>query len=96
MSGRFAADAVAARKGDPAPAYERATKHAFYGRLRHRVKLMNFLERRPARFDVLFRQLERAPRFADLLQHDRNDFTPAQWMYLYAQAARFGITALRA
>jgi digeranylgeranylglycerophospholipid reductase len=97
MSGRFAAAAVAShRSGDPAPAYERATKHAFYGRLRHRAKLMHFLERRPARFDVLFRQLERAPRFAELLQHDRNDFTPLQWLYLYAQAARFGLTSLRA
>jgi flavin-dependent dehydrogenase len=97
MSGRYAANAiVAARNGDPAPAYERATKGAFYGRLRHRYKLMNFLERKPARFDVLFRQLERSPKFAELLQHDRNDFTPMQWVYLYAQAARFGLTALGA
>ena len=98
MSGRYAAAAVvAARDGrDPAPAYERSTKGAFYGRLRHRHKLMHFLERRPARFDVLFRQLERTPRFAELLQHDRNDFSPLQWVYLYAQAARFGLVALRA
>jgi len=98
LSGRYAAAAVtAARDGrDPAPAFERATKGAFYGRLHHRHHLMNFLERRPARFDVLFRQLERTPRFFDLLQRDRNDFSPLQWMYLYAQAARFGLTALRA
>jgi flavin-dependent dehydrogenase len=98
MSGRYAAAAVAAARDgrDPAPAYERSTKGAFYGRLRHRHKLMNFLERRPARFDVLFRQLERTPRFYDLLQRDRNDFTPLQWLYLYAQAARFGAAALRA
>ena len=96
MSGRFAAAAVSAAKAgaaDPAPAYDRATKHAFYSRLRHRAKLMSFLERKPARFDVLFRQLEGAPRFADLLQHDRNDFTPAQWLYLYGQALRFGARA---
>jgi flavin-dependent dehydrogenase len=94
LSGRFAAAAVAARgAADPAPAYERATKHAFYARLHHRQKLMRFLERKPARFDVLFRQLERAPRMAELLQHDRNDFTPPQWLYLYAQAARFGLRA---
>jgi flavin-dependent dehydrogenase len=96
MSGRFAAAAtVAAQRaaGDPAPAYERAVKHAFYARLHHRHKLMTFLERKPARFDLLFRQLENAPRFAELLQHDRNDFTPAQWVYLYAQAARFGLRA---
>ena len=57
---------------------------------------MTFLERRPARFDVLFDQLERTPKFAELLQHDRNDFTPAQWAYLYAQAARFSLRAARA
>lgn len=96
LTGRFAAAAAtAARHGarDPAPAYERATKRAFYARLRHRAKLMAFLERKPARFDVLFRQLEATPRFAELLQHDRNDFTPLQWCYLYAQAARFGLRA---
>jgi flavin-dependent dehydrogenase len=96
MSGRFAAEAVSRGKReaqDPAPAYERATKRAFYARLHHRAKLMAFLERKPARFDLLFRQLEGTPRFAELLQHDRNDFTPAQWLYLYAQAARFGLRA---
>ncbi|HEY5350259.1 MAG TPA: NAD(P)/FAD-dependent oxidoreductase, partial [Candidatus Lustribacter sp.] len=80
MSGRYAAAAVSAGKRDardPAPAYDRAAKHAFYARLRHRQKLMSFLERKPDRFDVLFRQLEGTPRFAELLQHDRNDFTPA-------------------
>jgi flavin-dependent dehydrogenase len=96
MSGRFAAAAVrdgrrAAR--DPAPAYEKATKQAFYARLRHRHKLMTFLERKPARFDLLFRQMESSPHFTDLLQCDRNDFTPRQWLYLYAQAARFGLRA---
>jgi len=97
-TGRFAAAAVARVRGggDPTPLYVAATKKAFYGRLRHRQKLMAFLERKPARFDVLFRQLETTPRFAELLQHDRNDFTPAQWMYLYAQAARFSLAALRA
>ena len=96
MSGRYAAAAVSTGNRDardPAPAYDRATKRAFYARLRHRQKLMSFLERKPDRFDILFRQLEGAPRFAELLQHDRNDFTPPQWLYLYAQAARFGLRA---
>jgi flavin-dependent dehydrogenase len=96
MTGRYAAGAVSAGKrdgSDPAPAYDRATKRAFYARLRHRQKLMSFLERKPARFDVLFRQLEGAPRFAELLQHDRNDYTRLQWLYLYGQAARFGLRA---
>ncbi len=56
---------------------------------------MAFLERKPRRFDVLFEQLEAAPVFADLLQHDRNDFSALQWMYLYAQAAKFSLRALR-
>ena len=98
-SGRLAAEAVAAvragRASDPAPAYERGVKRAFYGRLRHRHKLMTVLERKPARFDVLFRQLEETPRFAEMLQRDRNAFTPLEWMYLYAQAAKFSLAALR-
>ncbi|MBV9103952.1 MAG: NAD(P)/FAD-dependent oxidoreductase [Candidatus Eremiobacteraeota bacterium] len=96
-SGRFAAEAVVAeKKGKTASAavhYRRATTRAFYGRLRHRHKLMTFLERRPVRFDILFEQLESTPRFAKLLQHDRHDFTLPQWLYLYAQAARFGLRA---
>ena len=80
MSGRFAArrSPTRAARRDPAPAqqYEQASKALFYGRLRHRHKLMTFLERRPARFDVLFEQLAGTPRFADLLQRERNDFTP--------------------
>ncbi len=100
FTGRIAADVTArSRRGrltDPAQHFERMTKRAFYGRLRHRHRLMTFLERKPARFDTLFEQLEEAPRFADLLQHDRNDFTPLQWIYLYAQAAKFSLRALRA
>jgi geranylgeranyl reductase len=99
-TGRLAAEAAAKfRRGrlrDPARTYEHATKSAFYGRLRHRRQLMTFLERNPARFDTLFEQLEATPEFANLLQHDRNDFTRAQWMYLYAQAAKFYVRALRA
>jgi hypothetical protein len=56
---------------------------------------MNFLERKPARFDVLFRQLEDTPRFEEMLQRDRNDFSAWDWMYLYAQAAKFSLRALR-
>ena len=98
-TGRLAAEAVGGvrtgRSGDAAPAYQRAVQRAFYGRLRHRHRLMTFLERKPARFDVLFRQLEATPRFAELLQRDRNAFSPSEWLYLYAQAARFSLSALR-
>ena len=98
-TGRLAAEAAGdarARGTDPAPAYERAVKRAFYGRLRHRHHLMTFLERKPVRFDVLFRQLEETPRFAHLLQGNRNGFSAWERMYLYVQAAKFSLRALRA
>jgi digeranylgeranylglycerophospholipid reductase len=99
-SGRIAAEAVAAlrdgRIRDAALGYERGVKRAFYGRLRHRQRLMTMLERKPARFDVLFDQLERTPRFAELLQRDRNAFSVREWLYLYGQAAKFSLSALRA
>ena len=100
MSGRVAAAAVAdAKHGKTRGAgrhYEAVLKSIFYGRLRHRHKLMTFLERRPVRFDVLFEQLAGSPRFATMLQRDRNDFSLAEWAFLYAQAALFSIRALRA
>jgi len=99
-SGRIAAAAVARVKSGAARAagahYERALKAAFYGRLRHRHKLMTILERRPRRFDVLFEQLAGSPRLATMLQRDRNDFSLGEWAFLYAQAALFSIRALRA
>ncbi|MGH7708396.1 MAG: hypothetical protein ACREM6_10800 [Vulcanimicrobiaceae bacterium] len=100
VSGRLASQAVVEHKRgrtpDAAAHYERTAKQRFYGRLYHRFKLMNFLERRPARFDVLFGQIERERRLCDLLQRDRNDFSLGEWLYLYAQAALFGIKAIRA
>jgi digeranylgeranylglycerophospholipid reductase len=100
FSGRMAATAVSdakrGRTAAPGRQYEKHLKNAFYGRLRHRHKLMTFLERRPMRFDVLFEQLARSPRFANMLQRDRNDFSLGEWAFLYAQAALFSVRALRA
>jgi flavin-dependent dehydrogenase len=99
MSGRLAAAAVVAAKHggtkNAAEQYDRALKGLFYGRLRQRQKLMAFLERKPARFDVLFDQLSRFPKLADLLQRDRHEFSLGEWLFLYAQAAIFGVRALR-
>jgi digeranylgeranylglycerophospholipid reductase len=99
MTGRFAAQAATAlragRVRDAAPPYQRAVRRAFHGRLRHRQKLMTFLERKPARFDVLFRQLEETPRFNELLQRDRATCSLSERLYLYAQAAKFSLSALR-
>jgi flavin-dependent dehydrogenase len=100
LTGRLAAEAVAGvragRARDAAPGYERAVRRRFYGRLARRHRLMTFLERRPARFDMLFRQLEETPRFAKLLQGDRDALTPWDRMYVYAQAMKFSLSALRA
>lgn len=95
-SGRLAAAAVARARSGSAPGaeYTRTLKRTFYGRLHHRQKLMTFLERRPERFDVLFRQLAETPRFFDLLQADRATSSFADRAYLYAQALRFGARAL--
>jgi flavin-dependent dehydrogenase len=98
-TGRLAAEAAGdarARGTDPAPAYERAVKRAFYGRLRRRHHLMTFLERKPGRFDVLFRQLEATPRFYELLERDRSVCGAWDRLYLYVQAAKFSLRALRA
>jgi len=100
ISGRIAAQAVVdgkrGRISAPDRQYEQTLKDIFYGRLRHRHKLMQFLERRPMRFDVLFEQLAHAPRFANMLQRDRNDFSLGEWFYLYAQAVLFSVRSLRA
>jgi hypothetical protein len=73
--------------------YERLTKEAFYGRLHHRHRLMAALERNPARFRLLFEQLAAEPKLVVLLAHDRNDFSFGEWLYLFGQAARFGMRA---
>jgi flavin-dependent dehydrogenase len=97
-SGRLAAASVAqahsGRVRSAGRTYERSLKGGFYGRLRDRHNLMNFLERKPRRFDVLFEQLSRTPRFSDMIQSDRDDYSLAQWIYLYSQMARFTVKAL--
>lgn len=94
MSGRFAAHAVAKRAAaDPAAEYERAVKSRFYRRLRHRAHLMRYLEKRPARYALLFEQLAKAPRFADILQREDHERTMPDRLYLYQQALRFAARA---
>jgi digeranylgeranylglycerophospholipid reductase len=100
MSGRYAAEAVLRTRRTSletaSQIYERLTKTAFYGRLRQRYKLMTYLEQRPARYGVLFAQMMKTPYFVDLLQRERGDYGWRDWIYLYAQVARFGLRALRA
>ncbi len=92
MSGRLAAEAVAAERDNPVRAatrYATSVASRFARRLAHRVKLMRFLERRPARFTVLFELLARSPRFADVLQKEDLERTLGDRLYLYWQVARF-------
>lgn len=98
MTGRFAAQAVSEARGRSQNAYvqyERAVKRRFYRRLRHRAHVMRYLERRPARYGVLFEQLAKAPRFADTLQREDHERTMLDRLYLYGQALRFAARAGR-
>jgi geranylgeranyl reductase len=96
MSGRMAAQAVDAARRTGAAAhvqYERTVKHRFYRRLRHRAHLMRFLERKPSRYALLFEQLAKSPRFADILQREDHERTMLDRLYLYGQALRFAARA---
>ena len=97
-SGRIAAAAVAdtarGRRRSAGRRYEREVKSGFYGRLRDRYLLMNFLERKPQRFDALFGQISDNARFAALIQRDRDNYTLREWAYLYSQMALFTLRAV--
>jgi geranylgeranyl reductase len=96
MSGRFAAAAVAKRKPREAHIeYEDAVKRRFYRRLRHRAPLMRYLEKRPGRYAILFDQLAKSPRFADILQREDHERTMLDRVYLYGQALRFAARSRR-
>ena len=94
MSGRFAADAVvrAKAKGESAGArYAWQVKARFGRRLLHRVLLMRYLEARPGRYRLLFEQLARRSRLAEVLLSDGNERTMSDRVYLCLQALRFGV-----
>ena len=94
MSGSFASDAVVANRHDAvrgAAEYGVRLTARFGRRLRHRVKLMRFLEERPARYALLFEQLAASPGFADALQREDHERRMRDRFVLYMQALRFGI-----
>jgi geranylgeranyl reductase len=96
MTGRMAAEAVAFARRTQAAAherYERTVKQRFYRRLRHRARLMRYLEQRPSRYALLFEQLAKAPRFADILQREDHERTMLDRFYLYGQALQFAARA---
>ena len=99
MSGRLAAEAVSALRCDPvraAAAYARRLGARFTRRLRHRVRLMRFLERRPERYALLFEQLAKLPRFALVLQKEDFERTAGDRVFLYRHALRFAVLAAAA
>lgn len=99
MSGRFAAEAVSVRATDPnkaAQRYARLATGRFHRRLKHRVKLMRFLEKRPARYAVLFEQLAASPRLAAILQQEDGQRTIGEWVHLYAQALKLAARSVLA
>lgn len=94
MSGRFAADAIACTRSKAERAsvrYASAIAARFRRRLLHRVHIMKYLERRPARFAQLFEQLARTPRLAEVLLKEDRERTMSDRIYLYEQALRFGL-----
>lgn len=96
MSGRIAAESVVRHRDDPARAahrYARCLGARFARRLNHRVRLMRFLERSPARYAMLFGQLASTPRFADLLQKEDWQRSTGDRLFLYCQALRFAVRA---
>jgi geranylgeranyl reductase len=99
MSGRLAAEAVVANRARPPAAaarYGRLLHARFFSRLEHRVKLMDFLERRPARYGALFEQLARKPRFAEALLRERHERSLGDKIFLWSQALSFALRARNA
>ncbi|MGH7736501.1 MAG: FAD-dependent monooxygenase [Candidatus Tyrphobacter sp.] len=66
---------------------------SFVGRLKRRVRLISFLEREPRRFGALFEQLATTPRLPEILYGDARRRTLGDRAFLYAQLARFLVSA---
>ncbi len=91
MSGRFAAESVARERSSPGKAsrlYAQLTAGRFRRRLKHRVHLMRFLEKRPSRYALLFEQLAGSPRLADILQQEDRARSITDRIHLYSQGLR--------
>ena len=96
ISGRIAADCVREHRAAPsraARAYEQRLQARFTRRLEHRVRLMRYLEARPARYGLLFDQLGASRRFADALQKEDHERSPFDRMVLWMNALTFAARA---
>ncbi|MBV8726364.1 MAG: hypothetical protein JO233_01155, partial [Candidatus Eremiobacteraeota bacterium] len=98
LSGRLAAEACKRFRESATRAaaeYARAVQSKFYRRLKRRVALMHFLERKPRRFGALFEQLASTPYLRWLLEREDDEkLTLAQRGYLLGQALRFATRAI--
>ncbi|MBV8727701.1 MAG: NAD(P)/FAD-dependent oxidoreductase [Candidatus Eremiobacteraeota bacterium] len=98
LSGRLAAEACKRFRDSATRAaneYARAVQSKFYRRLKRRVALMHFLERKPRRFGALFEQLASTPYLRSLLEREDDEkLTLAQRGYLLGQALRFATRAI--
>jgi geranylgeranyl diphosphate/geranylgeranyl-bacteriochlorophyllide a reductase len=96
MSGRLAAAAVREHRNAPqraAQQYAQQLRARFQRRLEHRVRLMRYLEARPARYGLLFDQLASSVRFADALQKEDHERSPFDRIVLLLHALRFATRA---
>ncbi|HTZ55374.1 MAG TPA: NAD(P)/FAD-dependent oxidoreductase [Candidatus Acidoferrum sp.] len=96
VSGRLAAAAVREYRAQPDRAalhYAARLRGRFQRRLEHRVRLMRYLEARPARYGVLFEQLAASPRFADALQKEDHERSSFDRLVLSFNALRFATRA---
>jgi geranylgeranyl diphosphate/geranylgeranyl-bacteriochlorophyllide a reductase len=96
ISGRLAAAAVREHRAQPMQAaaqYTARLRARLQRRLEHRVRLMRYLEARPARYGALFEQLAASPRFADALQKEDHERSPLDRLVLLFNALRFATRA---
>ncbi len=97
FSGRLGAEACKRFRNAPmraAAEYAKAVHEKFYSRLRRRVALMHFLERKPRRFGILFKQLANTPYLRALLEREDDELNFSQRAYLLGQALRFAAQAI--
>jgi geranylgeranyl diphosphate/geranylgeranyl-bacteriochlorophyllide a reductase len=92
ISGRLAADSVRhERDGRASARYGELIRARFARRLAHRVRLIRYLERRPSRYALLFKQLARTPRLAEIMLKEDSERTVTDRLYIYREALRFGL-----
>jgi geranylgeranyl reductase len=92
MSGRLAADTVRRTRGNTTTArYGELIRKRFARRLAHRVRLMRYLEKRPSRYSLLFQQLARTPRLAEIMLKEDYERTVSDRLYIYQEALRLGL-----